>query len=630
MNSSNNAEVREVVTCANAEITIGFSNVELKNKEMKRICLVEAFYEHFNSDERDSSALSGIEIESALALLMLRCLMEVGKEKERELQKEREEAAVAKASGKGKKASSKRKSARVSCSVSLVVPCGLAQQEAFLLYSAACRAAQFHGVLCSGGAGGSFAYSVRNLTNRAACGVAGALSLQPSVRSGLRGPAPEPPVLFLRRDGPRWEAALVRCEGGEEASRSGNLLGPGRLNTVSTASHRDLGAQGTFTEEGWAKILKAAGPVLGLDSSLGQDEALLVLVEPGGDSSASPVALQQELEAFLARAVWCEWLGGSGGSREAACAVGGCLLSAAELDSSKQYLLQRRGDRDRWAIAHQLPLADSLLQAGAVGLRIDYWGDDQPRPVQEVFRRHCRLWKADLGPLPASCDAGPALLLHFRWHTPWTRLGDLLGALRGLLWARPPSRNPAWLPDGDRLPQRLGWPKVRVLEKRDGAWRIIKTLTPLAARLKTGAGREGEGPEGEEGPQEPVDCCDLELSVDPATGLVKIVDSKGPRLSESRRLRQMWLALLLLVLLPSLLLLLWLAWGRLTDLYASRLQTQWLRDFYRTHAPDKLRADPDLVSRTVHKYKGRMFLLWRKLEKAYKVKLAAPYGAVEL
>ena len=243
MNSSHSEEVREVVTCSNSDISIGSSDEgpETKDKDSRRLCLIESFYDHFTGDGSDSSALNGVEIESALALLLLRCLFEVGKEKEKELQKEKEEAANVKA--KGKKASKRSKTAKTPFTVSLVVPCGLSQQEAFLLYSAATRAAQFHGLVCQGLPGGCFAYSMRNLTNRAVCAVAGALSLQASVRSGLRLLQEEKPlVLFLRTDrNRRLEAGLVGCEGGPAAGATGNLLGQGRLHTLATTSHLGLG-----------------------------------------------------------------------------------------------------------------------------------------------------------------------------------------------------------------------------------------------------------------------------------------------------------------------------------------------------------------------------------------------------
>jgi hypothetical protein len=35
------------------------------------------------------------------------------------------------------------------------------------------------------------------------------------------------------------------------------------------------------------------------------------------------------------------------------------------------------------------------------------------------------------------------------------------------------------------------------------------------------------------------------------------------------------------------------------------------------------------VARTAAKYKGRMFLLWRNLERAYKVKWPAPPGVLD-
>lgn len=125
----------------------------------------------------------------------------------------------------------------------------------------------------------------------------------------------------------------------------------------------------------------------------------------------------------------------------------------------------------------------------------------------------------------------------------------------------------------------------------------------------------------------------------PLAGLVKIVDSKGPTLTELQKVRQMWLMFLLLVLLPMLLILLWQGWTWVVELYAVRLQTHWLEDFYRANAPEvkerrsqlflasslinwnvlqKL-SDPQYVARTIAKYKGRMFLLWRNLEKTYKV-----------
>ncbi len=39
--------------------------------------------------------------------------------------------------------------------------------------------------------------------------------------------------------------------------------------------------------------------------------------------------------------------------------------------------------------------------------------------------------------------------------------------------------------------------------------------------------------------------------------------------------------------------------------------------------------DPQYVGRTLAKYKGRMFLLWRALERAYKVKWQAPHSVLD-
>ena len=40
-------------------------------------------------------------------------------------------------------------------------------------------------------------------------------------------------------------------------------------------------------------------------------------------------------------------------------------------------------------------------------------------------------------------------------------------------------------------------------------------------------------------------------------------------------------------------------------------------------------TDPDYVERTVRKYKGRMFLLWRGLKRTYNVDFPAPSSILE-
>jgi hypothetical protein len=83
------------------------------------------------------------------------------------------------------------------------------------------------------------------------------------------------------------------------------------------------------------------------------------------------------------------------------------LLSAAELSSSKQYLLQKKGKgkdaADQWTIAYQLPIADGALLSGDIGLRVEYVDSKEEElsdsAVKLLFPAGSRLWKSDVGPL---------------------------------------------------------------------------------------------------------------------------------------------------------------------------------------------------------------------------------------
>ena len=69
-------------------------------------------------------------------------------------------------------------------------------------------------------------------------------------------------------------------------------------------------------------------------------------------------------------------------AKDRSAAVGACLLSAAELDSSKQYLLDKA--QDRWNIAYQLPVADGILGSLSIGLQIQQKGDPLLNGVEVV------------------------------------------------------------------------------------------------------------------------------------------------------------------------------------------------------------------------------------------------------
>ena len=45
--------------------------------------------------------------------------------------------------------------------------------------------------------------------------------------------------------------------------------------------------------------------------------------------------------------------------------------------------------------------------------------------------------------------------------------------------------------------------------------------------------------------------------------------------------------------------------------------------------PQKLEESPQLVADTLSRYRGKLFVLWRKLEKSYDVKFAPPQRIVD-
>lgn len=127
---------------------------------------------------------------------------------------------------------------------------------------------------------------------------------------------------------------------------------------------------------------------------------------------------------------------------------------------------------------------------------------------------------------------------------------------------------------------------------------------------------------------DPVHSCTLSFHLNPHTNLVNVTENKGRLLKDVKAGRYLYmqifgscLFLLFLVALPFLI-------GAYRERSIHREHLEWLTDFYVLHAPDKL-LDPNYVERTVVKYKGRMFLLWRGLKRTYNVDWPAPISILE-
>ena len=71
---------------------------------------------------------------------------------------------------------------------------------------------------------------------------------------------------------------------------------------------------------------------------------------------------------------------------------GGSLLAAAELESSKLYIL---GKENEWTILHSLPVGEEVILSN-IKLKEQLHENESPTMV-EFLPSHSRLWKADIG-----------------------------------------------------------------------------------------------------------------------------------------------------------------------------------------------------------------------------------------
>jgi len=278
--------------------------------------------------------------------------------------------------------------------------------------------------------------------------------------------------------------------------------------------------------------------------------------------------------------------------------MGGCLLSAAELDSSKNYIQID----DQWQIAYMLPIADGVLQSGDIGMTI-VWDEESsldhsittaslPQVIQPetvLFKVGRRLWKSDIGPVPLRHAVNPSDLM---WK-------------REFLWK---SKEHA---------RRPGFPRVHLMQRMaddasEKQWHVLKTLTPLMSDKN-----------------ETVVSCTVTVAIDPSTGLLRVTEQKGGSVAESWSSFWTYVQFGLVLMLPFLLIASYYIYCYCNDLYIKWQHVAWLTAFYQQNAPQKLQGDPTYVARTVEKYKGRMFLLWRSLERSYQVKWPPPHSILD-
>ena len=419
------------------------------------------------------------------------------------------------------------------------------------------------------------------------------------------------------------DTSLVVCEG---ADRAKNKLGYERLSTLAVASK-------TLT----------SSPSAAMDDLHSLFDDLLRRASVDATCVDAIVCDGNDLQLPVTKLV----LGGndrkvpilSAGEHDAV--RGGCLLSAAELESSKNYLQQN----DKWVLAFLLPVADGFMSR-QVGIQTTT--DAGEKQVECVFSSG-RLWKADVGPLkPGALKKQSSSITKTFVHVLDKRRGGLLSL--------------SWL-----------WGKAKAVAGGASDVHVVTsdfclTLVERASSDSdwTPIGGKDIRPLHKDGVE--VVGSTLQLHIDPATGLVTYTDTKGKTLAEVNSDFWWWVQFFLAVLGILALLSSFFLFGHYQEWSLTRQHTAWLVGFYKKHAPDKLN-DKEYVARTIkvkttvamlafyqsttddanfsfafifmffialllllllfQKYQGKMFLLWRGLERTYNTKYPAPPSILE-
>ena len=350
------------------------------------------------------------------------------------------------------------------------------------------------------------------------------------------------------------DASLVVCEG---ADRAKNKLGYERLSTLAVASK-------TLT----------SSPSAAMDNLHSLFDGLLTSASIDATCVDAIVCDGNDLQLPVTKLV----LGGndrkvpilSAGEHDAV--RGGCLLSAAELESSKNYLQHN----DKWVLAFLLPVADGFMSR-QVGIQTTNAAGE--KQVECVFTSG-RLWKADIGPLkPGALKKQSSSISKTFVNVLDKRRGGLLS----LSW--------------------LGGKTKAVTGNNASDTHIVTSDFCLTLVERTSSdtnwvpiGGKDIRPLHKEGVE--VVGSTLHLHVDPATGLVTYTDTKGKTLEEVNNDFWWWVQFFLAVLGVVALLSSFFLFGHYQEWSLTRQHTAWLIGFYKKHAPDKLN-DKEYVARTI-------------------------------
>lgn len=294
-------------------------------------------------------------------------------------------------------------------------------------------------------------------------------------------------------------------------------------------------------------------------------------------------------------------------------AVGGSLLSAAQLESSRQYVRQ---DDDQWTMHYILPFAIESTSAAyglkstendtniAVGSKIAEAEILLPIDTKYMY------WMGLGAALPPTWLSA----LTKESPTPVTRRYLLAG-----------SKGTVGTADGgDAVPTSVvsttaakTFTAVLCQEESNptasttSSWRAIAVQKPMLVQDSIGAASS---------------CTERTITydLDTATGLLRPrLSGDVTALSDLSRKYWNWVKTVAMTIIVSIIVLCACYGVHYQSQEARRLRETWIRDFYQKHAPEKLQ-DPNFVTHLSVKYKDNMPKLWKTLEKTYKVKWKPP------
>lgn len=315
-------------------------------------------------------------------------------------------------------------------------------------------------------------------------------------------------------------------------------------------------------------------------------------------------------------------------------AKGGSILTAAELDSSKQYI---DIDDEHSVLVHLLSIAEDVVSVPIGVLLVDSQQKEDEIAkstdangvvtcnVQTIYPAGTVIRKIDVGPVrnlvefpqaePLSLkdgkvnffgshkyehkDAGfPKILLLQGEASQHHRDSDNEGEL---MW-RPITdvAFPLLADNGKNLLK-----SVRKVASKEGT----QARTTLLSKEKTFS--------------ESLLSCKVNFKLQESSGLLSVENIQGPKVSEVTSKKSQIAKIFCAVIFIVLLVLSYQGYGVYLTQQEHQRDVEWLTSFYEQHAPQKLQ-DPNMVENTLARYKGKLFVLWRKLEKAYEVKFPPP------